>query len=183
MAHLAELRDERGRQGSHDGRLVATFRRADRASTPSNASTAPRAFSLAPGRRSGMAARWPITISRRISCRCRPSRLSAMPKAITRPWRTKLAIMPNHELCRADLTPPKRRAIATIDFQHFDPRRLSANVATSRSPDRRKSRAKGLMHRMPAEHKARLIELRYIEEVSGGLRLTGFGRMRIAEGK
>jgi hypothetical protein len=33
--------------------------------------------------------------------------------------------------------------------------------------------AKGLMHRMPAEHKARLIELRYIEEVSGGLRLTG----------
>jgi hypothetical protein len=43
--------------------------------------------------------------------------------------------------------------------------------------------AKGLMHRMPAEHKARLIELRYIEEVSGGLRLTGFGRIRIAEGK
>jgi hypothetical protein len=43
--------------------------------------------------------------------------------------------------------------------------------------------AKGLMHRMPAEHKTRLIELGYIEEVSGGLRLTGFGRMRIAEGK
>jgi hypothetical protein len=43
--------------------------------------------------------------------------------------------------------------------------------------------AKGLMHRMPAEHKTRLIELGYIEEVLGGLRLTGFGRMRIAEGK
>jgi hypothetical protein len=43
--------------------------------------------------------------------------------------------------------------------------------------------AKGLMHRMPAEHKTRLIELGYIEEVSGGLRLTSFGRMRIAEGK
>jgi hypothetical protein len=43
--------------------------------------------------------------------------------------------------------------------------------------------AKGLMHRMPAEHKIRLIELGYIEEVLGGLRLTGFGRMRIAEGK
>jgi hypothetical protein len=41
--------------------------------------------------------------------------------------------------------------------------------------------AKGLMHRMPAEHKTRLIELGYIEEVLGGLRLTGFGRMRIAE--
>jgi hypothetical protein len=43
--------------------------------------------------------------------------------------------------------------------------------------------AKGLMHQMPAEHKARLIELGYIEEVLGGLRLTGFGRARIAEGK
>ena len=43
--------------------------------------------------------------------------------------------------------------------------------------------AKGLMYRMPAEHKARLIDLGYIEEVLGGLRLTGFGRMRIAEGK
>jgi hypothetical protein len=41
--------------------------------------------------------------------------------------------------------------------------------------------AKGLMHRMPAENKTRLIELGYIEEVLGGLRLTGFGRMRIAE--
>jgi hypothetical protein len=43
--------------------------------------------------------------------------------------------------------------------------------------------AKGLLHRMPAEHKARLIELGYIEEVSGGIRLTSHGRMRIAEGK
>jgi hypothetical protein len=43
--------------------------------------------------------------------------------------------------------------------------------------------AKGLMHRMPAEPKTRLIELGYIEEVLGGLRLTSFGRMRIAEGK
>jgi hypothetical protein len=43
--------------------------------------------------------------------------------------------------------------------------------------------AKGLMHRMPAEHKTRLVELRYIEEVLGGLRPTGFGRMRIAEDK
>jgi hypothetical protein len=42
--------------------------------------------------------------------------------------------------------------------------------------------AKGLMHRMPPDHKARLIELRYIEEVLGGLRLTTAGRMRIAEG-
>ena len=43
--------------------------------------------------------------------------------------------------------------------------------------------AKGLMHRMPAEHKTRLIELGYIEEILGGLRLTGLGRIRIAEGK
>jgi hypothetical protein len=35
--------------------------------------------------------------------------------------------------------------------------------------------AKGLMHRIPSEHKARLIELGYI-------RLTSAGRMRIAEG-
>jgi hypothetical protein len=39
--------------------------------------------------------------------------------------------------------------------------------------------AKGLMHRMPKEHKAKLIELGYIEEISGGLRLTSYGRMRI----
>jgi hypothetical protein len=32
--------------------------------------------------------------------------------------------------------------------------------------------AKGLMHRIPSEHKARLIELGYIEEVLGGIRLT-----------
>jgi len=31
-------------------------------------------------------------------------------------------------------------------------------------------------------HKARLIELGYIEEVFGGIRLTSAGRMRIAEG-
>ena len=42
--------------------------------------------------------------------------------------------------------------------------------------------AKGLMHRIPPEHKARLIELGYIEEVFGGIRLTSAGRMRIAEG-
>jgi hypothetical protein len=42
--------------------------------------------------------------------------------------------------------------------------------------------AKGLMHRIPSEHKARLIELGYIEEVFGGIRLTSAGRMRIAEG-
>src|ERR1700692_87854 len=42
--------------------------------------------------------------------------------------------------------------------------------------------AKGLMHRIPSEHKARLIELGYIEEVFGGIRLTAAGRMRIAEG-
>ena len=42
--------------------------------------------------------------------------------------------------------------------------------------------AKGLMHRIPAEHKARLIELGYIEEVFGGIRLTSAGRVRIAEG-
>ena len=42
--------------------------------------------------------------------------------------------------------------------------------------------AKGLMHRIPFEHKARLIELGYIEEVHGGIRLTAAGRMRIAEG-
>ena len=43
--------------------------------------------------------------------------------------------------------------------------------------------AKGLMHRMPVEHKTKLIELGYIEELLGGLRLTSYGRMRIAEGK
>ena len=42
--------------------------------------------------------------------------------------------------------------------------------------------AKGLMHRIPSEHKARLIELGYIEEVFGGIRLTSAGKMRIAEG-
>lgn len=42
--------------------------------------------------------------------------------------------------------------------------------------------AKGLMHRIPSEHKARLIELGYIEEVFGGIRLTPAGRARIAEG-
>ena len=42
--------------------------------------------------------------------------------------------------------------------------------------------AKGLMHHIPSEHKARLIELGFIEEVFGGIRLTGAGRMRIAEG-
>jgi hypothetical protein len=36
--------------------------------------------------------------------------------------------------------------------------------------------AKGLMHRIPSEHKARLIELGYIEEVFGGIRLTAAGR-------
>jgi hypothetical protein len=44
--------------------------------------------------------------------------------------------------------------------------------------------AKGLMHHaIPAEHKARLIQLGYIQELSGGLRLTNAGRLRIAEGK
>src|SRR5258707_14937627 len=42
--------------------------------------------------------------------------------------------------------------------------------------------AKGLMHRIPFEHKARLIELGYIEEVHGGIRLTAAGRRRSAEG-
>ena len=41
--------------------------------------------------------------------------------------------------------------------------------------------AKGLMHRI--EHKKRLIEIGYIEELLGGLRLTGDGRARIAAGK
>ena len=44
--------------------------------------------------------------------------------------------------------------------------------------------AKGVMHRtIPAEHKDRLIQLGYIQELSGGLRLTNAGRLRIAEGK
>src|ERR1700694_1546966 len=44
--------------------------------------------------------------------------------------------------------------------------------------------AKGLMHRaIPAEHKARLIQLGYIQELSGGLRLTNAGRLRIVEGE
>jgi predicted RNA-binding protein with RPS1 domain len=42
--------------------------------------------------------------------------------------------------------------------------------------------AKGLMHRIPSEHKARLIELGYIEEIHGGIRLTAAGKVRIAEG-
>jgi hypothetical protein len=37
--------------------------------------------------------------------------------------------------------------------------------------------AKGLMHRtIPAEHKDRLIQLGYIQELSGGLRLTNANR-------
>src|SRR6266581_2097261 len=44
--------------------------------------------------------------------------------------------------------------------------------------------AKGLMHRaIPAEHKDRLIQLGYIQELSGGLRLTNAGRLRVAEGE
>jgi len=44
--------------------------------------------------------------------------------------------------------------------------------------------AKGLTHRaIPVEHKDRLIQLGYIQELSGGLRLTNAGRLRIAEGK
>jgi hypothetical protein len=44
--------------------------------------------------------------------------------------------------------------------------------------------AKGLMHRtVPAEHKDRLIQLGYIQELSGGLRLTNAGRLRVAEGE
>jgi hypothetical protein len=44
--------------------------------------------------------------------------------------------------------------------------------------------AKGLMHRaIPAEHKDRLIQLGYIQELSGGLRLTNAGRLRIVEGE
>jgi hypothetical protein len=43
--------------------------------------------------------------------------------------------------------------------------------------------AKGMLHRIPAKHKARLIELKYIEEFLGGLRLTSAGRMRIAASK
>jgi len=43
--------------------------------------------------------------------------------------------------------------------------------------------ARGLMHRIPIEHKKRLIELGYIEELLGGLQLTSDGRARIAAGK
>ena len=44
--------------------------------------------------------------------------------------------------------------------------------------------AKGLMRRAaPAEHKDRLIQLGYIQELSGGLRLTNAGRLRVAEGE
>jgi hypothetical protein len=44
--------------------------------------------------------------------------------------------------------------------------------------------AKGLMHRaIPVEHKDRLIQLGYIQELSGGLRLTNAGRLRIVEGE
>ena len=39
--------------------------------------------------------------------------------------------------------------------------------------------AKALMHRIPSEHKARLIELGYIEEVFGGIRPTR-SRVRLA---
>ena len=42
--------------------------------------------------------------------------------------------------------------------------------------------AKDLVHRtIPAEHKDRLIQLGYVQELSGGLRLTNAGRLRIAE--
>jgi len=44
--------------------------------------------------------------------------------------------------------------------------------------------AKGLMQRtIPAERKDRLIQLGYIQELSGELRLTNAGRLRIAEGE
>jgi hypothetical protein len=42
-----------------------------------------------------------------ILCRCLRSRPSAMHRAITRRSCTRSRIMPNHELCRADLTPPQ----------------------------------------------------------------------------
>src|SRR5213592_2543726 len=41
-----------------------------------------------------------------------------------------------------------------------------------------------LMHRaIPADHKDRLIQLGYIQELSGGLRLTNAGRLRIVKGE
>ena len=44
--------------------------------------------------------------------------------------------------------------------------------------------AKGLMHRaISAEHKDRLIHLGYVQELSGGLRLTNAGRLRIVAGE
>ena len=44
--------------------------------------------------------------------------------------------------------------------------------------------SKGLMHRaIPADHKDRLIQLGYIQELSGGLRLTNAGRLRIVKGE
>ena len=44
--------------------------------------------------------------------------------------------------------------------------------------------AKGVVHHLiPVEHKERLIKLGYIQELSGGLRLTSAGRQRIAEGE
>ena len=44
--------------------------------------------------------------------------------------------------------------------------------------------SKGLMHRaIPAEHKDRLIQLGYIQDLSGGLRLTNAGRLRIVKGE
>ena len=56
---------------------------------PSSVSTAQKAFSPVPEQLSGMVAPWLIIMCRKISCRCRRSKHSAMPKAITRPWRTK----------------------------------------------------------------------------------------------
>jgi len=60
---------------------------------------------------------------------------------------------------------------------------LSASPLTNEEFVSLRDGTKGMLHRIPAKHKARLIELEYIEEFLGGLRLTSAGRMRIAAGK
>ena len=61
---------------------------------------APKGFSQTPERPSATAELWPIIMSRKTSCRCRPANASRTPKAITRPSHMKRPTGPatNHGL-------------------------------------------------------------------------------------
>jgi hypothetical protein len=110
-----------------DGLPEHYYAKAQRGLTPCSPLNRRNPSSRRPPPQSGMAARWLIIMSRRTSCRCRRSRLSAMPKVITRPSRMKRRIMPTFGLCRLDLS--YRESTSQIDgttrHNHGDFRRAN----------------------------------------------------------